>query len=366
MQETRVSIQNLKVQVGQLSKRILERPPNTLSGDTEINPREECKALIMANDPMMKKETPIVKESEEKEALEKAEATVLHAPPRVPIQKPETPQLQKSQKETKDKQYYQFLEVFKKLHINISFVETLKKMSPYIAFMKGLLSEKKVLKEDETVVLTKECSTLIQSKLPKKMPNPRSFQIPCTIGNVTFDKALCDLGSSINLMQLSMMRKLKIQEVQPTKIALQMANKSLRQAHVLVENVLVKVGELFLLADFVILDMGEDANNSIILGKPFLATGRALIDVERVFLDIKSKFGVVHSPPTKEGVGPKKKVLKGWRNKKISTEDFSSGMKVIFTRSPVIPHTVNQILSLEHVELICESTGKKFTVRVKT
>ncbi|XP_015933219.1 uncharacterized protein LOC107459508 [Arachis duranensis] len=124
--------------------------------------------------------------------------------------------------------------------------KALEKMPPYRAFMNGLLSEKKVLKEDEIVVLTKECNTLIQSKLPTKMPDSGSFQILCTIGNVTFDKALCDLGPSINLMPLSMMRKLKIQEAQPTKIALQMANKSLRQAHGLVKNVLVKLGELFL------------------------------------------------------------------------------------------------------------------------
>ncbi|XP_057759114.1 uncharacterized protein LOC130979641 [Arachis stenosperma] len=123
----------------------------------------------------------------------------------------------------------------------------------------------KALKGDEIVVLTKEYKPLIQSKLSKKIPDLRKFQIPCTIGNATFDKALCDVYSSINLMPLSMMKKLQIQEAQPTRIGLQMADKSLRQAHGLVENVLVKVGDIFLPADFVVLDMGEDANDSIIL-----------------------------------------------------------------------------------------------------
>ncbi|XP_015964980.1 uncharacterized protein LOC107488720 [Arachis duranensis] len=217
-------------------------------------------------------------------------------------------------------------------------------MPPYVEFIKGLLSEKNVLKGDEIVVLTKECSALIQSRLPKKIPDLRSFQISCTIGNVTFDKAFCNLGSSINLMPLSEM-KLQIQEAQPTKIALQMADKSLRQAHGLVENILVKVGKFFLPANFVVLDMGEDANDSIILGRPFLAIGKALIDVERgelvlrmhkdylifkvfrpsslygeggacmqcsllkppplvgintILPDIKPKFGVRHSSPTNE------------------------------------------------------------------
>ncbi|XP_057758244.1 uncharacterized protein LOC130978569 [Arachis stenosperma] len=115
-----------------------------------------------------------------------------------------------------------------------------------MAFMKSLLSEKKAFKGDETIVLTKEYSPLIQKKLTKKMPDPENFLIPCTIGNITFEKVLCDLGSSINLMPLSVMKKLGIQEAQATRITLQMADKFLKQAYGLVENVLVKVEELFL------------------------------------------------------------------------------------------------------------------------
>ncbi|KAL4357260.1 hypothetical protein AHAS_Ahas09G0169100 [Arachis hypogaea] len=85
-------------------------------------------------------------------------------------------------------------------------------MPQYVEFMKSLLSEKKTLRADEIVVLTEEYSALIQSKLPKKMPNPGSFQIRCTIGNINFDKALCDLSADINLMPLSVMKKLRIQE----------------------------------------------------------------------------------------------------------------------------------------------------------
>ncbi|KAL4371321.1 hypothetical protein AHAS_Ahas06G0154100 [Arachis hypogaea] len=96
--------------------------------------------------------------------------------------------------------------------------------------MKGLLSEKNDLKGDEIAVLTKECSALIQSKFPRKMRDSGSFEIPCTIGNITFDKALYDLGSGINLMRLFVIKKLQIPKVQATRIALQMADKSLKQA----------------------------------------------------------------------------------------------------------------------------------------
>ncbi|XP_016168490.1 uncharacterized protein LOC107611037 [Arachis ipaensis] len=150
-----------------------------------------------------------------------------------------------------------------------------------MACLKNAISEKKALMGDETVVLTKESSALVQKKLPPKMPDFKSFLIPCTIGTITFEKALCDLSSSINLMPLSMMRKLGIQEVQPTRISLEMVDKSLKRAYSMVEIVLVKVKNLYLPANFVRLDTGEDKDNSIILGRPFLAILKALIDVEK-------------------------------------------------------------------------------------
>ncbi|XP_016185861.1 uncharacterized protein LOC107627542 [Arachis ipaensis] len=222
MQETRGSIQNLEIQ-GQLSKRIPERPPNTLSNNTEVNPREECKALIMGKE-AEPKEVHAAEELKEEKTQAEARSTMLHAP--LVTQKPEVQHPQKLQEDTKEEQFTQFLEIFKKLHINISFAEVLEKMPPYMACLKSALSEKKALKGDETVVLTKEGSVLVQRRLSKKMPHPGSFLIPCTIGTITFQKALCDLGSSINLMPLSVMRKLGIQEAQPTKIALEMADKS--------------------------------------------------------------------------------------------------------------------------------------------
>ncbi|XP_057759192.1 uncharacterized protein LOC130979685 [Arachis stenosperma] len=106
------------------------------------------------------------------------------------------------------------------------------------------------------------------------------------------------------------MRKLQIQEAQPIRIALEMADKSLKQAHRLLENVIVKVRELFLSADFVILDMGEDANDFLILRMPFLATGRNLIDVERgeLVLRLREDYLVfkVFKPSPISGVGAPK------------------------------------------------------------
>ena len=75
-------------------------------------------------------------------------------------------------------------------------------------FMKDILSRKKKLSDYETVALTEECSAILQNKLPPKLKDPGSFTIPCTIGEQFRGKALCDLGASINLMPLSVFKKL--------------------------------------------------------------------------------------------------------------------------------------------------------------
>ncbi|XP_015966395.1 uncharacterized protein LOC107490138 [Arachis duranensis] len=277
MQETQSSIRNLEIQVGQLSSKIPERPFNTLPSNIEVNPREECKALTMRKKAELKKED-AAKDLKEEEAPEETGSALVHAS--VVMKELEIQDLQNVQKETKDERLAQFLAVFKKLQINIPFAEVLEKMLPYMACLKSVFSEKKALRGYETVVLTKECNALVQKKLPQKSLDPESFLIPCTIRTITFEKVLCDLGSSINLMPLSIMKKLGIQEAQPTRISLKMADKSLKPAYRVVEKVHVKVEDLYLPADFVILDTGEGKDNSNILGRPFLAIGRALIDVE--------------------------------------------------------------------------------------
>jgi len=93
-------------------------------------------------------------------------------------------------------------------------------------------------------------------------------------------RALCDLGASINLMPLSMMKKLGCGEPKPTRMTLTLADRSISYPFGVLEDVLVKVNELVFPVDFVILDMAEDEDMPLILGRPFLATGHALIDDE--------------------------------------------------------------------------------------
>ena len=153
-------------------------------------------------------------------------------------------------------------------------------MPLYAKFMKEMLSNKRKLEEHETVMLTEDCIAILQNKLPPKLKDPGSFNIPCTIGNCYFDKVLCDLGVSINLMPFLVFKKLGLGEPKARIVTLQLADRSIKYLRGIIEDVLVKVDKFIFPANFIVLDMAEDIELPLILGRPFLATGRALIDVQ--------------------------------------------------------------------------------------
>ncbi|XP_062100170.1 uncharacterized protein LOC133806050 [Humulus lupulus] len=197
-------------------------------------------------------------------STEKIPLVVVDQPARVPYP-------QRLRKTTIDKQFSKFLEVFKKPHINIPFVEALEKMPSYVKFMKEILYKKRKMEDYETVAVTEECSAILQRKLPQKLRDPGSFTIPCTIGKFECKHALCDLGARINLMPLFVFRRLGLGEARPTTVTLQLADRSVKHPQGIIEDVLVK----------------EDTDVPIILGRPFLATGQALIDVQKGELKLR-------------------------------------------------------------------------------
>ena len=152
-------------------------------------------------------------------------------------------------------------------------------MPSYVKFMKEILSNKRKMEDYETVALTEECSAIIQKKLPQKLRDSGSFTIPCTIGNFHCERALCELGASINLMSLSVFKRLGLGEARPINITLQLVNHSLTHPRGIIEDVLVTVDKFIFPMDFIVLDMEEDEDVPIILGRPFLAMGQALIEV---------------------------------------------------------------------------------------
>ena len=173
------------------------------------------------------------------------------------------------------------MEIFKKLHINIPFFEALEQMLGYVKFMKDILAKKRKLGDYETISLFEECNAILQKKIPLKLKDPGSFTIPCAIRDAVFKKDLCDLGANLNLMPFFIFKKLDMGEARPTTVTLQKANRSLTHPCDIIEDVLLKVDKFIFRAYFIILDMEEDKEVSIILKRPFLATGRALIDVQK-------------------------------------------------------------------------------------
>ncbi|XP_031273013.1 uncharacterized protein LOC116131503 [Pistacia vera] len=154
-------------------------------------------------------------------------------------------------------------------------------MPNYTKFLKDILSNKWKMEEHGTVMLTEECSAILQNKLPPKLRDPGSFTIPYALGDSFFDKALRDLGASINLMPLSIFRKLGLGEVKETNMSLQLADRSIKRPKGIVEDILLKVNRFIFPTDFVVLAMEEDREVPLILGRPFLATAHALIDVQQ-------------------------------------------------------------------------------------
>ncbi|KAL0445920.1 UNVERIFIED_CONTAM: hypothetical protein Slati_1719900 [Sesamum latifolium] len=133
-------------------------------------------------------------------------------------------------------------------------------------FLKEVLSTKRKWEGGETVKLNEKCSAILQNKLPPKLKDPGSFSIPCTIGNIDFDKVLCNLGASVNLMPHSIFEKLGMHELTPSIITLQLADRSIKYPRGIVEDVLVKVGKFIIPVDFIVVDMEEDKNMPLILG----------------------------------------------------------------------------------------------------
>ncbi|XP_070015695.1 uncharacterized protein [Nicotiana sylvestris] len=129
--------------------------------------------------------------------------------------------------------------------------------------------------------MTHRVSSIIVTSTVQKKEDPRAFTIPCAIRAHDFARALCDNGASINLMPLSIYKQAELGIPRPTSMRLQMADHSIKRPVGSVDDVLVKVGKFHLPTDFIILDCAVDKEIPIILGRPVLATGRALMDSER-------------------------------------------------------------------------------------
>jgi len=154
-------------------------------------------------------------------------------------------------------------------------------MPTYARFMKELLTKKREFPKQETLELEAGCSAIIQKSLPQNSRDLGSFTFPVTIGNLTVGRALLDLGASVNLIPLSMLKKIGDVEVRLTRMTLQLVDISIKYPYWIVEDLIVKVDKFLFPVDFVVMDMEEDVEVPLILGRSFMKTARVIIDVDK-------------------------------------------------------------------------------------
>ncbi|GJT98954.1 reverse transcriptase domain-containing protein [Tanacetum coccineum] len=190
---------------------------------------------------------------------------------------PERRNVEKRQE--KDKvQLQKFWKMFKQLHFNISLADALILMPKYTKMLKDLCANKEKLEELANTPLSENCSAVILKKLPEKLGDSCRFTIPCDFSKLKC-QGLADLGASINLMPLSVFHRLGFTNLESTQMTLELANRQLCRPDGICKDVLVPVGKFTYPADFVVVDYVPDEQIPLILGRPFLRTARALIDV---------------------------------------------------------------------------------------
>ena len=184
----------------------------------------------------------------------------------------------------KASQQASILEVLRQVKVNIPLLDIIKQVPAYAKFLKDLCTIKKGLGIEKKSFLTDQVSAIIQSKNPVKYKDPGSPTISVNIGGTSIDKALLDLGASVNLLLYSVYKELGLGELKPTNITLSLADRSVKISKGIIEDVLVKVDKFYYLVDFVVLDTEPIENGPnhvpIILGRPFLATANAIINCQ--------------------------------------------------------------------------------------
>nr|GFA29112.1 reverse transcriptase domain-containing protein [Tanacetum cinerariifolium] len=218
---------------------------SSLASNTNPNPKGEAKAITTRSG-MSYKEPPI-------------------PPPGVEQQEPT--------EETTD------TELPSSKDIQPPFADALVHMPKFAPMFNKLLNNKDKLIELTKMPLNENCSAVVLKKLLEKLGDPGRFLIPCDLSEFDNCLALTDLGASINPMPLSIWNKLRLPTLKDTKMVLELADRTISKPTGVAENVFVKVGKFYFPADFVVLDFVADPRVPLILGRPFLSTAHALIDV---------------------------------------------------------------------------------------
>ncbi|GJR04049.1 reverse transcriptase domain-containing protein [Tanacetum coccineum] len=290
------------------------RPPGSLPSNTITNPKEDLKGITTRSGVVYQGPT-IPTTSSPKVVERRTEVTKDKVfptnngitedvqPPVVPVKnqnpvsepvvapvsapmpnpKPSIPypsrQNDEKRRENANEQIEKFYEIFKDMSFETSFMDALTLMPKFASTLKALIKNKEKLSEMAGTLLNEHCLAVILNKLPEKHGDPDRFLFPCKFPGMDECLALADLGASINLMPFSVWKKLNLPNLTPTCMTLELADRSISRPIGIAKDVSVKVGVFQFPADFVVVDFEPDPRVPLILGRCFLKTGRALIDV---------------------------------------------------------------------------------------
>ncbi|GJS93595.1 reverse transcriptase domain-containing protein [Tanacetum coccineum] len=184
-------------------------------------------------------------------------------------------------------QHSRFLKMFKQLRLEIGLKDALVEMPKFNKWLSSLLRNKEKLEEIAITTVNAECSAIIMNKVPEKLEDPGKFLIPCALQELDRTSALADSGASINLLPHSIYKQLGLEALTPTRMTLELANRSVTHPMGIAEDVVVRVDGFTFLADFVVVNFEPDPRVPIILGRPFLRTAKALIDLYEETLTLR-------------------------------------------------------------------------------
>ncbi|KAG7564211.1 Retrotransposon gag domain [Arabidopsis suecica] len=202
-----------------------------------------------------------------------------------PPYKPKIPFPGRFKRDIIEKYRTMFAKHIKELEARMPLIDAYKLIPDSHKYFKDMVMER--IKEVQGMAMeSHECSEIIQTKIiPKKLGDPGSFTLPCSLGTLALSNCLCDLGAFKSLMPLSVAKRLGFSKYKPCNITLILADESIRFRHGLLEDLPIKIGNAEIPTDFIVLEMDEP-KDPLILGRPFLATAGAVIDVKNGKIDL--------------------------------------------------------------------------------
>ena len=181
--------------------------------------------------------------------------------------------------------------LFEQVKINIPLLDAIKQIPAYSKFLKELCTVKRPMQVHKKAFLMEQASSMFHTEKAQKYKDPGCPTISIVIGATKIERALLDLGASVNLLPYSVYKQLGLGELKPTNVTLQLADRSTRVPRGMVEDVLIQVDKFYFPADFIVLDTQpvENPNTQIpiILGRPFLATSDAFIQCRNGVMRLK-------------------------------------------------------------------------------